>query len=292
MKRFIASLATLTATAGCSRVQSLPYCCPEQTPETWCEVHPCVNILLGPLDFTLSTPSSTFFVYFLGLLCLGIGIKFIRTKMNGNALKWWGISLLFWGVGALLAGTSYQAFSYEIKCVGREICSWTSWWEIFYLFFSVISINAMFIATTRHGTSGKTRKPFLYYALINSFLYTIIVFTGAFIPNRFMISFELMLIFVIPSFLVMFIYNAVRYRRSGHELDLTLMKVWIYLGLVVAAYYLYLVFGFTESLWRRGIWFSANDVLHIGLIFWMIHIGVRVSKNIIDADKNQYAEQT
>ena len=54
--------------------------------------------------------------------------------------------MLLGGLAALAAGTSYQAFGYQIKCVGQETCAWTSWWEVIYLMFQQVSMDAMLVA--------------------------------------------------------------------------------------------------------------------------------------------------
>jgi hypothetical protein len=91
-----------------------------------------------------------------------------------------------------------------------------------------------------------------------------------------------MLVFIAPSILFFFIHNLLRYRKHRQLLDLALVWTWLWLGITTAAYYTYLVLGITEKLWQQGIWFSENDILHIGLIIWMLIIGFRLAKKVED----------
>jgi hypothetical protein len=65
-------------------------------------------------------------------------------------------------------------------------------------------------------------------------------------------------------------------------MDLALLGTWLWLGITLLAYFLYLVLDITRRLWSQGVWFSENDVLHIGLILWMAYIGFFVAKEVRD----------
>ena len=274
---FFSSLVT----SGCGRLGTIPYS-PTTTPGAWLNAHPHVKLSLGALEFMLMEPTSSFLVYSLGVLAVVVGVYFLRIRENHRSRLWWGIALLLWGIGALLAGTSYQAFSYEIKCAGRDVCSWTSWWEVYYLLFTVASVNAMMMGVRHSSAGGVMKKALPVYAVMNTALYSAVCLAGAFIPNKFMVSFELMVLFSGPSYVVFFVINSVRYRKSGEKLELRLMVTWLFLGAVMAAYFLYLGLGYSEKLWEQGIWFNANDVLHIGLILWMLYIGFGVAREVKD----------
>ena len=271
MKRIIPYLAALLCLAACGRIDTIPYS-PRQTPETWLQIQPYARIKFGAQDVIFVQPSTSTIVYLLGVVTIVAGGYFLKIRDEQRSRLWWGIALLFWGVGAILAGTSYEAFSYAIKCAGRDTCLWTSWWEIMYLILSAWSIDAMMLAVAYSSASGRPRNVLMTYAIANAVLYFVVVLIGMFIPVKFLISFEFLLAVSAPGVVAFFVIHGWRYSRHRQPLDLVYLGTWIWLGVTIAAYFLYLISGNTASLWAKWMWFSENDVLHIGFILWMIYI--------------------
>jgi len=267
-----------------SRLESIRYSHSELTPANWCEEQPCMKVKTPSREIILTQPTSTFFVYLLGFLTIGAGIYFLAIRGSEISRLWWGISLLLWGIGALLAGTSYQAFAYEIKCAGRQSCAWTSWWEVVYLMFQQMSMNAILVAVSYSCTTGSLQLVLKIYALVSSVVYVIVTLVGGIVPVKSFITFNLMVWVSTPIFLFVCILNSWRYHNLGTSMDLVLLGTWVLLLITSAAYYIYDHLGITEKLWRRGtgIWFSQNDVLHIGLILWVIYIAKVVAQQITD----------
>lgn len=278
----LAILAGASLLAGCGRLASIPADPPGNRPADYLESRPHLEARLGPSSFVITEPSSSILIYALGLLTVGVGVRFLLTRDGQRSRTWWGFSLVAWGIGALLAGTSYQAFAYEIKSAGREVSSWTSWWEVWYLLFTVASIDAMAMAVAHASTEGKARRRLSAYAAVNAAVYGVVCLAGAFIPDRFMVSFELMVLFTWPGYLVFFLVNARRHAKHHQRLDRVLVRAWVALFSVMAAYYAWLLAGIGEALWERGIWFSANDLLHAGLIGWMCYLGTAVMGELRD----------
>ena len=284
--RYLSLLGTsLLGMTGCDRLAAIPYT-PDQSPETWLQIQPFMVLKIGSAEIVLVQPSSSIFVYLLGIIAIGVGIYFFHIQENYQSRKWWGVALVLWGLGALFAGTSYQAFSYEIKCSGQSLCSWTSWWEIIYLILSVASINALFISGTYSSSGERNRKLLRSYAILNTALYSFLIMIGIYVLNKFLLSFELLLIFTAPTILILLLLNGWRFYKYGEDMDFALLITWIWLGVTIGAYFGYLTLGFTDDLWESGIWFSENDVLHIGLMSWMIFIAVYVAKRVTDMSHN------
>lgn len=284
MKRSFLWGIAKTAWSGFSRLKSIQYTDPELTPANWCEVQPCIKIQIASKKIILSQPTSTFLVYFLGLLTIGVGLYFLLIRENEISRLWWGISLLLWGIGTLLAGTSYQAFGYEIKCAGRQSCAWTSWWEVVYLMFQQVSMNTMLIAVAYTCTEGSLKMVLSVYALVNAVVYVIFTFVGGIVPVKSFITFKLMVRISTPIFLIFFILNGWRFYILRDPMDLALLGSWILLLLTGTVYFLYDKLDITQRLWAKGagIWFSQNDVLHICLILWVIYIATVVANRIKD----------
>jgi len=273
--RIVIAGAGLVGLTGCNRLDSLLH--PQGlTPQQLLDGHPHMQVPWGDGSWILMEPSSSVLIFFLASMTCMMGMQLLRQQQAQRSRFWWGLSLLLWGMGALLAGVSYQAFAYEIKAAGREVVAWTSWWEIFYLLFSTASINAMMIGVAHSSCGVAGRRRLSVYAALNMLVYSLLCLTGAFLPNRFLVSFELMVLVTMPGYLVFFLINAAAWRRTQSLLELRLMLTWLWLALVMAAYFAYLAAGLTEALWRRGWWFSANDVLHAALILWMLWIQCKV----------------
>ena len=64
--------------------------------------------------------------------------------------------------------------------------------------------------------------------------------------------------------------------------QLLLPGAWGWLIVIIGAYFLYYLSDMAENLWARGMWFTENDVLHIGLIVWMVYITAAVARNVKD----------
>jgi hypothetical protein len=284
MDRPFLSTAATAISSTFNRLSSIRSTDPELTPENWCEVQPCVTIRLASKHIILTQPSSTVFVYSLGILTIGIGLRFLWLQAGQLSRLWWGISLLLWGTGALLAGTSYQAFGYQIKCAGRETCAWTSWWEVIYLMLQQVSVDALLVAVALSCTQGALQVVLLGYALLSAAVYVTLAFIGALTPVRSLITFELMVWISTPVFLLALILNGWRYYTLGTPLDLALVGAWLLLLLIMTAYWLYDRLDLTPKLWAdgKGIWFSQNDVLHIGLLLWMVYVATAVANRVGD----------
>ena len=278
-KFFLAWAVLSFSLTSCSQLAQLQT---DTTPEEWLASHSHIRIQSANLDFVFAEPSSTIFVYGLGLVLLWATWQFYAHKKESTTGRLWSLGLFIWALSTFSAGTSYQAFSYEIKCAGKALCSWTSWWEIWYMALYVLSMGTIAVAVAFSSLSQNARKPFLVYVLAITFIYEILLFSGALLPNQLMVSFEFMLLFVIPTFLALFAINLSGYKRHKKPLELRLILAWLLMAVVTGAYFGFLLSGISSQLWESGIWFNANDVLHIGLIGWVLYLVFRCKDLIAD----------
>ena len=245
------------------------------------------NITIG--NVILTQPSSTVIVYVLGVFIILLGVRFLIKKQDHVSRKWWGFSMIFWGAGAIFAGTSYQAFGYQLKCVGVEYCNFTDWWEIMYLLLTAISIGMLVIAMSYCVARGKTRRIMKMITYISIPLYAVILAVGSIIPVKFLVTYELFCLFFMPHFVVFFILSVKEYRIKKDVMNKRFIITWILFLISNVAYYVYYWLGISEKLLKStGIWFNQNDVLHMLLLGWMIYIWIALPNVIVDIEETKY----
>jgi len=257
------------------------YSLPLQTPKEFLSGMPYITFSAFGQALVLIQPSSTFFVYFLGVMMIILGSYFLKTKKDETSRFYLGVGFIVWGISAIAAGTSYQAFGYELKCRGREYCLFTSNWELVYMLLAAYSINLLMVALSYGTVKEKGRKLIIKFAVIDSITYSLYMLTGCMIPNRFIISYDGFIAFIGINFIIMFILNVQQYLKYKDTFNRNMIIIWIAFIFVNAGYFIYFYGGFAVPLYKNyGIWFNANDVLHVLLIAWAVLIFFLIRKPV------------
>lgn len=262
----------LLVLSGCALTE-VPYD-PPITPEQWCEQRPCVDV--GSV--VLNEPLGTFLVFTLALLWIAVGVGFLVTRRGQMSRGWLGVALILGGVGAAQAGVSYQAFSYELKCAGKEFCTYTNCFEVGYSITQAWSVSAMLVAVAYACTLA--RRGVMIYALANAVVYTIVAIAGVLLPSIVLLSFEVLMLFALPGIILVIVLAA----RSKEPASRPILIAAVLLIVVNVAYFAYYAAGITETLWDGGdgFYFSANDVLHVGMIAWLVYVAAAVGPRLRD----------
>lgn len=256
---------------------------PLTTPETFLASMPYISISLFLHQYILIQPSSTILVYSLGLIMICFGTFFIITRKQQASREYWGIGLILWGVSAIVAGTSYQAFGYELKCNSREFCLFTSNVELIYMLLTAYAINYLVASTGYTSLAPTGRKKLIQFAIIDSILYTVYLLIGAIIPIKFLVSYEGFMAFIGVNFIIMFILNIRHYLKFRDVLNRNLIVIWIGFLLVNIGYFVFLFGGLGAQLYKsHGIWFNENDVLHVLLILWTVMLFLLLRTRMMD----------
>lgn len=247
---------------------------PLMTPAEYLSLKPYVTLFNS---LTIIVPSSTIIVYLLGVVILWIGIRLIK-----NDKKLWGLSMLFWAAGTFLAGTSYQGLGFELKCSGFDYCIFTSWFELAYLFVTAISMSLLAIAFSNDLYNRGKNNWLVMYSKIAIPVYAIILVLGSILKSYIMISYELFTVFFMPIFLVLFVINIINYHKKKDSVNKSFIILWIIFLVVNVLYYVCYLSGINTLLYdNTGIWFSSNDVLHVGLILWFIYFNYKIVPKLI-----------
>lgn len=218
-------------------------------------------------NLIIQQPTSTFFILLLAIITVGLGMYYLKNK-NSKFSLWLGINFIFWGIGAFLAGLSYQAFGYYLKCTIQEYCTFTNWVELLYMTFTVISINALLIAYSYLTKNKKVQRNLQNFAIGSVVLFSIFQGVGIILPNQFMISYEGMLLFLSPNIIIMMWIN---YQNLNEALHKQLWIIWLLFLGVNIAYFVALFSNQGSFLYSNfNIWFNENDTLHVLLIAWML----------------------
>jgi hypothetical protein len=191
--------------------------------------------------------------------------------------------MIFWGIGTLFAGTSYQAFGYQLKCVNKEFTNFTDWWEIIYMMCMAISFGFLIVAISYGNAKGKTRMVLQKLVYVVVPLYVFLLTLGSIIPIQILVTYEVLNVFFMPYFVVFFILSVKGYQKRKDQGNRRLIITWLLFLFVNVSYYIYYYLGISEKILdMTGIWFNQNDALHVLIFLWMGYIWFALPNSIED----------
>ena len=236
----------------------------------------------GQQELIFGQPSSSILVFVLSLLAVLFGLRFLSDERKQKSQFWCGLALVISGVGSAVAGIYYQAFGYQIRCSGLAICASTSLWESLYLCLSSIGVMSFLFAIAYSSLLANKRKYLILYALTVTFTYNALLLFGIIKQNLFLLSYDFSILFTAFSIVILVVVNGVDYLKREEELSRTLLRSYFILFCTSCSYYLYYQLHLTEWFWARNMWFSQNDVLHLGMIVWIYYLGKKLAPLLHD----------
>jgi hypothetical protein len=274
---------------GCGNLNELGYE-PAKTPEQWCDIQPCFEVA----GATLAQPLGTILVFTLAILWLAGGGYFVHSRAGQAARSWFGLALVAGGLGAASAGVSFQTFGYELKCAGRQECLFTNGFEVGFSIAQAASVSLMLIAVAYACSHRPVRNWLISYSVLNLAVYVALSAVAVLAPNRFLLSFEVLMLFAVPGIIAVLVVAGIRYRADHDPRDRSVLWAAALLIVVQVAYFVYFSVGVTTSLWDggNGFYFSENDVLHVGMILWLAYAVFVVGKYLRDVDTPREALST
>ena len=164
------------------------------------------------------------------------GLSSCAPAAGQRSRAWLGVALILGGVGAALAGVSYQAFSYELKCAGLELCRLTNAWEVGYSVTQAFSVSAMLIAVAHACTTGRLRRGLIIFAIVDAVAYAIVTIIGVLMPSAALLSFAVLMLFAVPVDPRRCIISRPgrRYRSTRDPMDRSLVRAAVLLVVVQA----------------------------------------------------------
>ena len=238
----------------------------------WCVQNHCWEIGWFGGAWIWNTPSSTLFVVLLILVYFYAGWVYLSRGRGQPAFLWIGASFVLDGLAAIPACVSYQMFAYEIKCAGREVCDYTSWWEIVYSILQAWALPPLVIGVIMLYFGRRWFTGVRIFSFLHAAIYSVLIVVGVFAQDIYLVSWTFLIHWITPGLLLCAGIFAYSWLGAGQKSGRRRLLNWVALFAVYHAYLYYSEAGYTAELYHgTGLWFSDNDVLHVGLIAWVFH---------------------